>query len=96
MEAEARNLGVDHRGAGKSKGAVRMKRMAVLADRGRRLLSLKRAGGQVAKVAKTGLRPSVCYGIRCLGLAPKHGHVSQFAGKSLWKEHHNAPGDAWL
>ena len=73
IEGRARYLGVDHRGAGKQKGSsVRTKRARMLALRAKKLMGLKRSGGQVAKVAKTGLKPAALYGTKCLGLAPRH------------------------
>lgn len=72
-ESGARNLGVDHYGAGRRLGqSVRTKRIAMMRLRARKLHCLKRAGGKVIKVAKCGLKPAVLYSARCLGLADCH------------------------
>lgn len=44
----------------------------MLGKRAKTLARLKQAGGQVAKVAKAGLKPSTLYGARCLGMPPRH------------------------
>eukprot|EP00973_Karenia_brevis_P038944 5376204-Karenia_brevis.AAC.1 len=73
FEARARNLGVDCYGAGKVRGpSVRTQRMRSLREKARRLTRLKRCGARVKQVARCGLKPSVLYGVKCLGLADRH------------------------
>lgn len=68
--SSARNLSVDFQSAGRRARPVRAKRLGDLNRRGRKFLRMKRAGARAGKVASTGLKPTVTYGIRYLGLPP--------------------------
>ena len=46
--------------------------MQLMTRRARRLLAMKRAGANVFKGSKTGLKPPAMYGARSLGLAECH------------------------
>ena len=72
FEANVRNLGIECRGGGKRSSGVRAARARALQKQVRLLAGLKRAGGQVSKVAKTGLKPATMYGVKCLGLPKQH------------------------
>jgi hypothetical protein len=73
--ANAPNLGVDVYGVGRKTPRTRTARMAKVRARAALLKGLKAQGGKVLKVAKTGLKPAVLYGVRALGLAKTHVHT---------------------
>ena len=69
----ARNLGVDHRGAGsraKAGQTTAGARMATAIARMRLVMRAKQRGASAQKVAKLGLKPSVTFGWRARGMPP--------------------------
>ena len=72
FDARARNLGIDHHGQGRTREiSVQAKRCDGVRLRGLKLQNLKKVGGRVMKVLKTGLKPAILYGARCIGLPRK-------------------------
>ena len=68
----AKNLGIEQRGAGKkSKGTFASKRAAKNRKRLGKISFAKSKGGLVRKVIQQGLQPSLLYGAKVRGLAPR-------------------------
>ena len=61
-------LGVDRRTCGTQPRKTRTKRLGILRHRLEKLKAYKRAGARVATVARTGLKPALTYGVKCVGL----------------------------
>ena len=73
FESREKYLGIDCYGHGKRKGSyTKTKRMRLLRLRTRRMMALKKGGAEVRKVAVAGIKPSVLYGSKAMGLADGH------------------------
>ena len=71
--ARERHLGVDCYGRGRRSGAsTKTRRMSAMKTRTKRLQMLKRHGAKVHKVALAGIKPSVLYGCKAMGLSESH------------------------
>ncbi|CAK0816831.1 unnamed protein product, partial [Prorocentrum cordatum] len=83
LQQTANQLGIDRRGWASGRRppptAVRKERFARMAKRRALVAGAKRWGGKVYKVTKAGLKPSVTYGCRALGLKPLEVHALRAA-----------------
>ena len=92
FKSRAKNLGVDMMGAGpiKLRGkASRTKRADANLARISRLRAAARSGGLVHKVVLRGLKPSMQYGHKAIGLPPSHAlRMQRLIADSLPGRHH--------
>ena len=66
-------LGVDCYGRGRRSGtSTKTRKMSAMRTRTKRLQMLKRHGAKVHKVALAGIKPSVLYGCKAMGLSESH------------------------
>ena len=71
--ARERYLGVDCYGRGRQCGAsTRSQRISAMMTRTKRLQFLKKRGAKVQKVVMVGIKPSVLYGCKAIGLSESH------------------------